>query len=42
LTPNELRDSVGNEFLIVDEFFGEVREPQPAVRARLFARRVNL
>ena len=42
LTPNELRDSVGNEFLIMDEFFGEVREPQPAVRARLFARRVNL
>ena len=31
LTPNELRDSVGNEFLIVDEFFGEVRDPQPAV-----------
>ena len=29
LTPNELRDSVGNEFLIMDEFFGEVREPQP-------------
>ena len=42
LRPNELRDSVGDGFLIIDEFFGEVRDPEPAVRGRLFARRVSL
>ena len=42
LRPNELRDSVGAKFLIMDEFFGEIAHPQPAVRGRLFARRVSL
>lgn len=41
LRPNELRDSVGDQFLILDEFFGEITDPQSAVRGRLFARRVN-
>lgn len=42
LRPNELRDSVGDEFLIIDEFFGEIADLQTAVRGRLFARRVSL
>ena len=41
LRPNELRDSVGDQFLILDEFFGEITDPQPAVKGRLFARRIN-
>lgn len=41
LRPSELRDSVGDEFLIMDEFFGEIAEPQLAVRGRLFGRRVS-
>ena len=41
LRPSELRDSVGDQFLILDEFFGEITDPQPAVRGRLFGRRVN-
>ena len=41
LRPSELRDAVGDEFLIMDEFFGEITEPQPSVRARLFGRRVG-
>ena len=42
LRPNELRDFVGDGFLIMDEFFGEITDAQPAVRGRLFAKRVNL
>ena len=42
LRPNELKDSVGAGFHIMDEFFGEITDPQPAVRGRLFARRVSL
>lgn len=41
LRPEELEGSVGNGFMILDEFFGEVTTPQPAVRARLFAQRVE-
>ena len=41
LRPSELRASAGAEFLIMDEFFGEITDPQPAIRGRLFARRVN-
>ena len=41
LRPGELRDSVGDEFLIMDEFFGEIAEPQLSVRGRLFGRRVS-
>lgn len=41
LRPSELRDSVGGDFLIMDEFFGEIADPQPAVRGRLFGRRVS-
>lgn len=41
LRPSELRDSLGDEFLIMDEFFGEIADPQPAVRGRLFGRRVS-
>ena len=41
LRPEELANSVGDKFVILDEFFGEVINPQPAVRARLFAQRVE-
>jgi SAM-dependent methyltransferase len=41
LRPSELRDSLGDEFLIMDEFFGEIADSQPAVRGRLFGRRVS-
>jgi len=39
LRPSELRNSLGDEFLIMDEFFGEIAEPQQSVKARLFGRR---
>jgi SAM-dependent methyltransferase len=39
LRPSELRDSVGDEFLIMEEFFGKIAEPQQSVKARLFGRR---
>lgn len=41
LRPSELRASAGGDFLIMDEFFGEITDSQPAVRGRLFATRVN-
>ena len=41
LRSSELRDSLGDEFLIMDEFFGEIAEPQRSVRGRLFGRRVS-
>lgn len=41
LKPGELRKFVGDEFVIIEDFFGEVEEPQYAVKSRLFARRVE-
>ena len=41
LRSSELRDSLGDEFLIMDEFFGEIADPQRSVRGRLFGRRVS-
>ena len=41
LKSGELRSSVGDDFVIIEDFFGEVEEPQHAVKSRLFARRAE-
>ncbi|MBH96602.1 MAG: SAM-dependent methyltransferase [Gammaproteobacteria bacterium] len=41
LKPGELRRSVGDDFVIIEDFFGEVEEPQHAVKSRFFARRAE-
>jgi len=41
LEPGELVSALGSSFEIIDERFGEVLNPSPAIRAGVFARRIR-
>ena len=41
LKPGELRKLASDEFVVIEDFFGEVGRPQVAVKSRFFARRME-